>query len=181
MSKKFKGKLGKPIFVQPPGLLELMSSPDKAFTAHSNAIEEARAEKLQLLFDHYGVDQGNFYALAMSMALDLVPGFQLATEVTRTGAPKKWNAIASGYLVVELERLREQNKRLSVKAAAANLAKRAPWKDIIRGENVAETLRQQYAATKNDKWANVCRDAFRYHTSAETIYEWDAAVLELGR
>lgn len=57
MSKKFKGKLGKPIVVPPPGLLELMASPDKAFTAHSAAIEDARTEKMRLLFDHYGVDQ----------------------------------------------------------------------------------------------------------------------------
>ncbi|WP_296226923.1 hypothetical protein [Ralstonia sp. UBA689] len=179
MSKKFKGKLGKPIFVQPPGLLELMTSPEKALTAHSNAIEQARAEKIRLLFDHYGVGQGDFYTLAMSMALDLVPGLQLATETTRSGAPEKWNAIASGYLVVELERLQEQNKKLSVKSAAAILAKRMPWKDLVRGDNVAETLRQQYTVMKKDKWATVFRDAFRTHALEDSIAEWDAAVLDL--
>lgn len=179
MSKKFKGTLGKPIVVPPPGLLELMASPDKALAAHSTAIEEARTEKMRLLFDHYGVAYGNFYALAMSMALDLVPGFQLATERTKAGAPEKWTAIYSGYLVVELERLQEQNKNLSVKSAAAVLAKRTPWKDVVRGYNVAETLRQQYTATKKDKWATAFRHAFKTHVLEGRIAEWDAAVLDL--
>ncbi|CAE6862140.1 hypothetical protein R69658_07671 [Paraburkholderia aspalathi] len=180
MSKKFKGPLGKPIFVQPPGLIEYLESKEDALTKYSKAVNVARAEKLSLLFEHYGIQQGDFAALAMALASDLVQGFKVTTERNQVGRPTKWDGISSGYLVVEIERLIEKNPHLNVTSAAAHLAKRDPWMDFVGGKNPAERLRQQYEEVEHDKWAKVCRDAFRAHEAEGTVDEWDKSVLALG-
>ncbi|MFL9892420.1 hypothetical protein [Paraburkholderia sp. RL17-381-BIF-C] len=178
--KRFKEALGKPIFVQPPGLIEIFSSEEHAHRRYSDAANTARAEKLLLLFDHYDIPHGRFAELAMALAIDFVPGFQVETERRRVGPRTKWDDLANGYLAVEIERLIEKNPRLNVTSAAGHLAKREPWKDMVRGSNVGETLRQKYQEAKDDRWTTVCRDAYRYHEASGTLAEWDAAILNLG-
>ncbi|EKS9889518.1 hypothetical protein BTK96_006580 [Burkholderia pyrrocinia] len=180
MKTKFKGSLGKPIFVKPPSLFEFVDSEEAARRKYSESISVARTEKLPLLFKHYGVQQGDFVALAMSMAVDLIPGFQVETEVKRAGPKTKWDDVARGYLAVELERQRQRNPRQSIKAAAGHLAKREPWKSYVSGADPAERLRQEYENAKNARWTKVCRDAFRYHEATGTVSEWDETILKLG-
>ncbi len=180
MTKKFKGELSKPIYVEPPGLIEHLHSRETALAKYFEAVQLARAEKLSLLFEHYGVQQGDFAELVTALACDLVPGFQVTTERSQVGRPTKWDGISSGYLVVEIERLRRANSHLNVTAAAAHLAKRAPWNEYVSGKNPAESLRKQYEAAEHDKWTKVFRDAYSYHEASGTVAQWDEAVLRLG-
>lgn len=180
MKKKFSGALGEPIFLQSVGLMLSEEERKAAEKDLLDSVVAARSAKLALLFDHYGVDHGRFAELAMAMAVDLIPGFQITTERKGAGPKRKWDNIASGYLVVEIDRLISKNSHLSVTSAAGNLAKREPWKNIVRGTNPGETLRQQYEKAKKDKWATVCRDQYRFHEADGTLDKWDAMVRELG-
>ncbi len=181
MSTKFKGALGQPICVQLPGLMLPTHEREQAEKAVDAAVAAARSEKLALLFEHYSVQQGNFAVLAMAMAVDLIPGFQFVHEQKRRGRPVKWDELANGYLVVEIERARANNTHLSVKDAARALAKRDPWKSLVDGKNPGETLRQQYDAAKDSLWARACRDAFAYHEAMGTIPRWERPSRSLDR
>ncbi|RQS43948.1 hypothetical protein [Burkholderia sp. Bp8986] len=177
MGKKFNGALGESIFLQPPSLMLSEEEREAAERDLLDSIAAARSAKLWLLFDHYGISHGRFADLAMAMAVDLIPGFQVTTERKGPGPKRKWDPLAHGYLVVEINRQIKKNPRLSVKAAAAHLAKREPWKSYVRSDDPAERLRQEYDAAKDAMWAKVFSDAFRTHESSGTVSEWDEMIL----
>ena len=53
--------------------------------------------------------------------------------------------------------------------------------DGFNAPNPAEAIRKQYAIAKNDKWAAVYRDAYRYHETQGELEDWHATIMDLRR
>lgn len=64
---KFTGELADPILAPLSTGVDLIA----------DSVLVARARKLGLLAEHYGVDSNDWFSLACKMACDLVPGFQV--------------------------------------------------------------------------------------------------------
>jgi hypothetical protein len=139
-------------------------------------------EKLLALCVYYKIPQSDymFYQLSLSLARELFP------KPKRAGRKSKWTNLNQGALVVEIERLVEAgNSNRSVSWAAKQLAMRAPWKSFIESRDTkdlsndpAEVLRTTYQRFKNNGWANMLRDAFKWCELQKEIDKWDAQVID---
>ncbi len=126
---------------------------------------------------------GCFYRLALALARDFVPGFQ---EQKRRGARSKWTPFNKAALVVEIERIVWSDDRThGVKWAAMQLAKDEPWRSFIKeresdytSPDPTEVLRKMYYDFRNDRWANVMRDAFKLHEHNGEIPKWESQVAD---
>jgi len=102
--------------------------------------DEARANaetmKLNLLSEHYGLQRGDFRALALALARDFVPGFQFADPLRyagpqfdveeRSGRPRVWDTDSLLRLLNDVESLKT-NESVSDREALARLARRKEW------------------------------------------------------
>lgn len=91
-------------------------------------IEKIRREKLALLMKHYGIDgERAWRSLALRLAIEHVPGFQVFKTKPRRGAPVIWDC---DRLLRLLTTVREVQKRsnLSEKAACRVLATKDEFK-----------------------------------------------------
>lgn len=127
MTKKFTGPLAKPIKLDP----------DRS--------EEAMAEvfdKMLLLPGHYGVSEGDWFQVAMNLAMDFVPGFQVKRPRS------KRDLAESVMLIVEVQKLLESERNHSPRSAAIRLSERkgSRWE----GEN-AHTLEMRYHRAIEDR------------------------------
>jgi len=178
MQKKFTGELATPIKPRQLGLL--MSEADIREHKAKWANEDHR--KLLLLCQHYAIAEGPhmFYLFALSLAQDFVDGFK---ERKPRGRKLKWTDLNKSVLVVEIERIAKHPAR-KVAWAAKQLAKRELWKSFIEAKDSgisdpAEALRQAYYDFKDDRWANITRDAFKMHEHEDTISEWESFVADV--
>ncbi len=162
-----------------PRLLPLLADEQTQMAVISRWAEEDR-EKLELLAHQMGVADGpnRWYGLALALARKHEPGFK---EVAQPG---KWNDAVRGMLVVEIERLtgdrrlagkRPDNPSHTATWAAEILRRRDEWADFLHGSvDPAEALRVQYSRFHKDRWADLARDAFKYHRHMNTIAEWES-------
>lgn len=138
--------------------------------------------KLLALCQLRGIKHGPsmFYLLALELARDLYP------EPKKRGRKSKWTTLNKGALVVEVERLvMPDNPARGVAWACTQLAKREPWASFLESNDSgtsspdpAEALRQIYFDFRNDRWATVSRDAYRFHEHEGTLTEWESLVLD---
>ena len=86
LRKRWKGELARPIrpnIVRPRGLaitdLETVEKANKEMIGlYNEAIEQKFLEKLRLLMEHYEIlDKDDWFSLALSLAVDHVPGFRV--------------------------------------------------------------------------------------------------------
>ncbi len=128
-------------------------------------------EKLLLLCDAMGIADGprRFYDLSLALARQHYAGFQQEVPTS------KWTDLTRGYLVVEIERLTAEGH--DAKAAAGVLAGRPEWKSFSRTGKGGEGLRVQYQDFKNDRWAEVMRDAFKWHEEKNSLAKWHDELL----
>ena len=142
-------------------------------------------EKLMLLADEMRIpnDERRLYALALALARKHCIGFQ--QRVPRG----KWTKLTLGFLVVEIERLTDDKRKIpghTVTWAAGVLAGRPEWKKFLRGNknpgealcDPGEALRVQYQWFYRNRGATVFRGAFNLHELNNTLEEWDARVRE---
>ena len=120
-----------------------------------------------------------FYQLSLALAREMYP------EPKKRGRPSKWTSVNKGVLVVEIERLIDNDDQFhGIEWACAQLAKREPWVSFLEtkdGDFVAdpaEALRQVYFASRSDKWATVARGSFKYHEYMGTVDTWDKEVFD---
>jgi hypothetical protein len=125
-SPRWRGELAKPIrpWVDRPRGLAVT---DAKTVARANremerlkqlAYEKALVEKLGLLMGHYGIREGDFYGLALKLAIDHVPGFQLdptplvlthgdcgavVYQGKKVGRRKEWTEQRLDHLLVAVE------------------------------------------------------------------------------
>jgi len=119
----------------PPGKLaqKLPLLPEAAHPAKQSAVAmtEARkediGERLWLLLQHYGIsfdDREHWYKLALCLAHDHVPGFQ----VVRRGADRAWDYERERQLNRDV--LSHMKKGHSASRACVFLARKGPYRDI---------------------------------------------------
>ena len=134
-------------------------------------------DKLLMLCQHYGIQDGNLYGLALSLARELYP------ERKRSGAKVKWTDLSKGALVVEIERLVKPDDPMhGATWAAKELSTKEPWKSFLKlSEDPAEVLRREYYDFRDAKRADAMRDAFKMHEHAGRITEWDEQVTDFVR
>jgi hypothetical protein len=100
----YKGRLAKPIILRPPPTFwgaateKRVAAYQKKRTHHERAnaalVKRQLWKKLALLFDHYGIVQKkDMTALALTLALEHVPGFkvQFPKAKSRAGRKPKWD------------------------------------------------------------------------------------------
>lgn len=141
--------------------------------------------KLVMLCQHYGIHDspGMFYQLALALAREIY------SEPKKRGRKSKWMVLNKGALVVEIERLVKPGDPVhGVEWACNQLAKHEPWASFLEikeggtlGPDSAEALRQIYYDFRSDKWAEVSRDAFRWHKHENTLAAWEIMVLDSVR
>jgi hypothetical protein len=130
------------------------------------------------LCEEHGVT--SWYELALKLAKECYK------EPKKKGRKTKWTDYEKGVLVVEIERL-SKDKKNDIKSAAKKLSRREPWKSFVEAKNddasspdPAETLRKEYNAFRNNKWAKTFRDAYSYYVDTNKIDEWEKQVLEIN-
>lgn len=140
-------------------------------------------ERLFLLVKHYNIQPGPeiFIQLALELARELYP------EPKKGGRQSKWTIHNKGALVVEIERLkRSDDPDHGVSWAAIQLANREPWKSFLESSksgssspDPAGALRKAYYDFKDDRWAEISRKAYGYHTITNTIEDWENHVTDV--
>jgi hypothetical protein len=108
-----------------------------------------RARKTLLLFQHYGIDPldpKSWESLAVKLAIDLVPGFEVYRPQKR-GAKNKWDhrAILNLWWAVYNRR-----KGMSVRSACFNLAERQPWINLLPKARLEVRQKRLYAIYENE-------------------------------
>ena len=96
---RYKGELGKPIYV---GSIPFEAVNEEQQERIEQGIEQAAIEKLPLLMEHYKIpNKDDYFSLALALAKDWVPAFQVKTvalkldhgtwgAVIRNTKPTKW-------------------------------------------------------------------------------------------
>jgi hypothetical protein len=96
---RYKGELGKPIYV---GTIPIEGTNEQQERI-DQGIEQAAINKLPLLMEHYKIpNKDDYFSLALALAKDWVPGFQIETvavkldhgtwgAVIRDTKPTKWS------------------------------------------------------------------------------------------
>ncbi len=112
-------------------------------------------DKFDLLFEHYGISNTSdhrWYLLALKLAINHVPGFQVVTE--KRGRKIKWDPVALAHLYFEVEdRLQtSEYKNPTVQWACSELSRTPTWKAFFgpRGDTDqnAKTLQNNYILAK---------------------------------
>jgi hypothetical protein len=157
INKKLKraGELGKPIRPQISGWGGLVpKDPDEIEAAnarleilHEQAISDARGHKLNLLLRHYSLADDDWHGLALALAIEHEPGFQVDRQIAplppgfagavrikggkiiieRTGRPQRWSVERLGELrdaVYAEKRMSGLKKDIE---ALRHLARRKKW------------------------------------------------------
>jgi hypothetical protein len=178
--KPLTGALATPIAPRPIGYLA--SEEQRAKWSEDWAAEDLG--KLDALREHYGIEPGphQYMALSLAMAREFVPGFQ---EEAKKGRPAKWDSVTKGILVVEVRRLVVPRTAQGPTWACKQLASQKHWADFLEGKDAAvilstepaEALRQIYQSFRNDRFANVAWDAYRWHRQTDTLEEWETFVV----
>jgi hypothetical protein len=96
---RYKGELGKPIYV---GSIPIEAANEEQQERIEQGFEQAAINKLPLLMEHYKIpNEDDYFSLALALAKDWVPGFQVTTvrvklrhgtwgAVIRDTKPTKW-------------------------------------------------------------------------------------------
>jgi len=96
---RYKGELGKPIYV---GSIPFEAANEEQQERIEQGIEQAAIKKLPLLMEHYKIpNKDDYFSLALALAKDWVPGFQVKPvavkldhgtwgAVIRDTKPTKW-------------------------------------------------------------------------------------------
>ncbi len=108
-------------------------------------------ERIRALYEHYGIEDGSQNAdfhLAIELARDFVPGFEILTAKRRgRGKPKKWGEIKSFELLADVAFLKR--KRHSALNACRLLTQLPEYDSRYRGE-LQKNLYRRYLDAKRD-------------------------------
>jgi hypothetical protein len=153
--KAYSGVLAKPMVIPDESATPVASvlsmrplSPTVVASNESNASGDFLAfiERIEALFDHYGVKDWDWVTLCLEMATQHVPGFSYQRP---SGRPEKWLPLRRALLVamVERERAGKSGRAASVSAACGALEKAGVFGRVT----TAERLRSQYYAGLCDR------------------------------
>jgi hypothetical protein len=172
IKKKFDGPLAEPMRPLVKGIIAQAQN-DPTNTYHA---------KLKLLCEYYKIkpNQSQYLELALSLAIDFVPGFQ---EKKKRGAKNKWTKWSGACLVVEIERLINDTeiKSKGVSWAVNQLSKKEPWKSFVNSKganNKSNALRQQYYNNRKKEYIDIFRYAFMSFRSDNKLDNWEKLIIQ---
>jgi hypothetical protein len=149
--RKWKGALATPIrqphVIRPRGYRVDSNTVEAENTmmcqAMDEAVEKARLEKLDLLFEHYGIENKlDYFNLSLALAVEHVPGFAVkhvnyklshgncgAVEpVEKTGRPREWTSERSIGLFRAVKKIKSKQGIKEDREALRLLSRHQPWK-----------------------------------------------------
>jgi hypothetical protein len=175
---RWKGELAKqirPKVIRPRGLAvtdaETVARANKEMEElYEQAIEKERVEKLDLLIDHYAIaDKTDYRSLALALAIDHVPGFQIDSTpleleygdhggvvYSKTGGrSKEWTAQRFDDLLIAVEDAKRKNGFREDRKTLAVIARHGKWARTERHQgglsNWIETLESRLQDAKRLK------------------------------
>ena len=169
-AKKYQGDLGQmmPFETIPGGVIGSSKKQRDAFYA-ARSVEQLR--RMKLLFEHYRVPETDPIQLLWKLAESHVPGFQF--EKAPRGHRKRWNPIVTAILAIDVEDLLASKKgKHSVRWACGVLAKRDPWRRLLKARSSAATAKPGDALRKQYELADPKQAArLRSHPQLDSIRE----------
>jgi hypothetical protein len=160
--KKYRGSLAKRIHITKAETKGLHSSVYDLVELEDRLLTERRKEKFSDLFEHYHLNSGDERAwekLALAMAVDHVPGFQLADRSGRKKNRVKPDALTPVEVYQRIEtrledNLRRTGHRQTVRAAAswlrADLERESKKNRRPVGFYKPKTLAKMYSVGKKE-------------------------------
>jgi hypothetical protein len=152
--KPFTGELNKHL-PRPQFSFSLMTvmgkSTPEAVAARQEKLLSRLSHGLILLHKHYSIDSNDpscDWMLALALAQDFVPAFQVEPDKPRKGRPRLWTDGRVAALLIQMD-FEMRKRKHGAKDAAEQLAKREPWKQLLEKSesttNPAEVLRTRHA------------------------------------
>lgn len=130
----FEGLLAEPV-IRAAGVL--MAIPEIA-EAERDRVIAALNEKFELLAKHYGIDApepGRYFALALALATEFVPGFKIVSEPTKgRGRSRKWTSSTYTELLADVEKLKRDcpdDQRKAIRRYLNNTGVKRPTESQI--------------------------------------------------
>ena len=109
-------------------------------------------KRLKQLCDYYQIDHGDFVSLALYLARDFIPNFDVYSMPKKKGRPSGRNIPVGAGLVLAVDRI-DQERRKGIADACLALSKRdGPWKGIL-----SQTLQTRYYESKKEIAASMAR------------------------
>jgi hypothetical protein len=151
--RRWHGELARPIrprVIRPLGLCfvdpdTIAQANDEMIRLTNEAIAQKFVEKLDLLMKHYLIpDPHDWFSLALALAVDHVPGFQIENTLgveqidrgislvehvgrKKTGRPKTWSVDRLDELLNDVEKTKKQFGLMQDREALSRIARLRKW------------------------------------------------------
>jgi hypothetical protein len=147
MSRKksrYSGDLTRPIDIKEPGLL----ATDEQRQDYRKQVTGELMQRMLLLCAEHEVEQRDWFALALSLAVENVPGMRLPSG-KRPGRPMHWKPLDLAMLAMVIEEVQAAVPGATITDTVKVLAGVEPWKSKCAHSSGAKRLRNEY--TKLDE------------------------------
>ncbi len=122
-----------------------------------DALGKVRMKRLRALAEHFGAEYREsgrnpyFFEYAFyKLAIEFIPGFQLAPLTSRVGRPRKWDSETRGHLLREVLDIKAAKPRATDLSACKELVRLGKYQDGSAKVTTAETLRNQLSLARQD-------------------------------
>ena len=146
---KYTGKLSKPI---PRKRFGLLASEDD-YKAEARSLTDEMFARLPLLAEAHGVPSGDWFALALALAKEHVPGFNV---VNPAGRKTEWGIAAKAEFRLDVDTIIKKNG-LSVVEAIKLAIRRDRWSAIAKPMKLPALEQHYYKADL--RFVEVVKDA----------------------
>lgn len=173
---KYAGDLASPIVDRPLGLL----ASEETVGAHETAIFVEELRRLELLRKQYNIAEGlgEWFALSLALARDHVSGFRRVSPPGRKSTSRGPLGLIAAYAVICVERLRAENPRLTIVAAAKRLSSTSPWKE---GRKTPEVIRTLHSRGRRSHALPILRNAMAWDEAQGTQGETEVLIASIIR
>ena len=185
---RYKGELGKPIYV---GSIPIEATNEEQQERIEQGIEQVAIEKLPLLMEHYKIpNKDDYFSLALALARDWVPGFQVKTvpvklthgnwgAVIRDTKPTKWPPERRLKLLNAVAETKQKHALSTDREALKILMQKGEWsRPYNRDEQKwLETLESRLQDAKREERGG---DPALNPASAAILRELEAAFVRLA-
>ena len=154
---KYKGTLAKPIAQKAKHLLlaELLREENELFSQPY----KDRLTKFPALFEAHSVPLGDWMGLALSLAIEHVPGFRI---VNPAGRKTEWGFHEKADLKLHVDDMLMAHPGMKITDAIRRVQRLEKWQEKTKDMKVSALSKHYYAA--DDRWVAVMRDAKAYES-----------------
>jgi hypothetical protein len=154
---KYTGTLAKPIARKAERLLlaEALREENKLI----NQPYEDRIKKFPALFEAHSVPFGDWMGLALSLAIEHVPGFRI---VNPAGRKTEWGICEKAELKIAVDDILMAHPGMKITDAMRRVQRLDGWKEKTKNMKIAALSKHYYSA--DDMWVAIMRDAKAYNS-----------------